>query len=236
MPTPTLELPGFHAVKHAMRFGAEDLRVWTDAPARALDLAQRSAPDVVEPLRAVLTEVDRAAFDRLGEPPHHTRVHGRATHPAWTDRSFAARPHHPVVHLERPTDAGNVGAAIRVAAALGAAGVLVEGFAGTWTPACVRGSAGLHLAVPVVDGGAEALERPIVALDPSGSPFDPVAVDAASVLAFGAEREGLTPGLLERADRVMRLPMTPGVSSLNLATAVAAAGYAIALREPGLGR
>jgi TrmH family RNA methyltransferase len=36
----------------------------------------------------------------------------------------------------------------------------------------------------------------------------------------------VSPSLRERADRVVSLPMTPGVSSLNLATALSAALYA----------
>ena len=48
---------------------------------------------------------------------------------------------------------------------------------------------------------------------------------ADAVLAFGSERHGLSDELLARADIRARLPMRAGVSSLNLATAVAAALY-----------
>ncbi len=53
------------------------------------------------------------------------------------------------------------------------------------------------------------------------------------VLAFGTERGGLSPALLARADRRVRIPMRPGVSSLNLATAVAVVLYSW---EPEEGR
>jgi TrmH family RNA methyltransferase len=46
------------------------------------------------------------------------------------------------------------------------------------------------------------------------------------VLAFGSERSGLSPGLLSAAHRSIRIPMQPGISSLNLATAVAVVLYA----------
>jgi TrmH family RNA methyltransferase len=52
------------------------------------------------------------------------------------------------------------------------------------------------------------------------------------VLAFGTEREGLSDALKARADAVVALPMRPGVSSLNLATSVSAALYALALSGP----
>ena len=47
-----------------------------------------------------------------------------------------------------------------------------------------------------------------------------------AVLAFGSERHGLGAALLARADARVGIPMRPGVSSLNLATAVAVALYA----------
>ena len=46
-----------------------------------------------------------------------------------------------------------------------------------------------------------------------------------SVLAFGTERDGLSDQLLAMADARVALPMRPGVSSLNLATAVSAVLY-----------
>jgi TrmH family RNA methyltransferase len=45
-------------------------------------------------------------------------------------------------------------------------------------------------------------------------------------LAFGSERRGLGPALRARAQVTLALPMRPGASSLNLATAVAAVLYA----------
>ena len=52
------------------------------------------------------------------------------------------------------------------------------------------------------------------------------AADPDAVLAFGSERHGLGAGLLGRADVRVGIPMRPGVSSLNLATAVAVVLYA----------
>ena len=53
-----------------------------------------------------------------------------------------------------------------------------------------------------------------------------------AVLAFGTERGGLSDDLLARADATVALPMAPGVSSLNLATAVAALLFVLKLRGP----
>ena len=49
---------------------------------------------------------------------------------------------------------------------------------------------------------------------------------AGAILAFGTERHGLTEELLDRADARLGIPMRAGVSSLNLATAVAAVLFA----------
>jgi RNA methyltransferase, TrmH family len=51
-------------------------------------------------------------------------------------------------------------------------------------------------------------------------------VPADAVLLFGTERSGLSEDLRARADATVGIPMRPGVSSLNLATAVAVLLYA----------
>ena len=50
-----------------------------------------------------------------------------------------------------------------------------------------------------------------------------------AVLAFGTERDGLSDDLLARADPRLALPMSRGVSSLNLATAVSGVLFALAV-------
>ena len=133
--------------------------------------------------------------------------------------------------LENPRHLGNLGACVRVAAAAGVAGVLTTGDRDPWHPDALRGSAGLHFALPVsrVDAIVDA-DRPLVAIDPGGDAME--ALPTRSLLAFGSERHGLSDGLLRRADLRVRLPMRTGVSSLNLATAVAATLYGFRLWEP----
>ena len=70
------------------------------------------------------------------------------------------------------------------------------------------------------------LARPLLALDPGGEPLDPGALDPRAILAFGTERHGLSDELLARADARISIPMRAGVSSLNLATSVAAVLFA----------
>ena len=65
-------LEGFHAVKHAVRFGAELLGVWTADAAELAALSARLAPDVA--LAPTVVEVERA---RGGGPARAGR-RGRA--------------------------------------------------------------------------------------------------------------------------------------------------------------
>lgn len=127
------------------------------------------------------------------------------------------------MYLEDPRNLGNLGAVVRVAAGAGAAGVVTSGQSDPWHPAALRGSAGLHFAVGVehVSELPDSLDRTVVAIDPDGQPLRPDLLSPDAVLAFGTEREGLTPQTLSACSARIRIPMEPGVSSLNLATSVA---------------
>ena len=210
----TVPLEGFHAVKHALRFAphlVHDVRVRDVAAARAL--AARLAPDVADAL------VARAG---VGEVAHHTGVQATGEEPV-EDRSVLRSRTSPLVLLDGPRSPGNAGAVVRVAAAAGASGVAVTGTLDPWHPTVLRGSAGLHYALPVLRATGDEVAGPVVVLDADGDPDADLPPDA--VLVVGAERAGVSAAVRARADVVLALPMRPGVSSLNLATAVAAALY-----------
>jgi TrmH family RNA methyltransferase len=222
-------LEGFHAIKHAIRFGGDLLGVWT-ADAEELELLRaRLAPDVEIPVAVELVDVEalRAVVPRA-------QVIAVAQRPRQPDPdSVLAGPGH-VVLLEDPRHLGNLGAVVRVCAAAGAAGVMSTGRQDPWHPDALRGSAGLHFALPVHHLKVPRTQgRELVALDPDGEELVPGSFPDAAVLAFGTERDGLSDELLRRADRRIALPMEPGVSSMNLATAVAATLYALKLGKPG---
>ena len=139
----------------------------------------------------------------------------------------------PVVLLEDPRDLGNMGACVRVAAAADVAGVLTTGGHDPWHPDALRGAAGLHYALPVCRVAAlheldtlAGARRPLLAVDPDGEPLQPGQLPERAVLAFGTERYGLSDALTARASERVSIPMRAGVSSLNLATAVAAVLFA----------
>ncbi|MGW2444901.1 TrmH family RNA methyltransferase [Streptomyces sp. NPDC001675] len=222
-------LDGFHALKHALRFGARvPVAVTTDRRA-ALALAEELAGDVRDTLDELLTEVPQATYASLVPRPHPTGVAALAVRPSREAnlRSLARTPRPaPVVVLDNPRNLGNAGAVIRLAAGFGAAGVVTTGTLDPWHPTVVRGGAGLHFATAVERLGVDELPAgPLFALDPEGEDIRGVTLPDDAVLAFGSERSGLSPEVRERADRLLALPMRPQVSSYNLATSVAMTLY-----------
>ena len=214
-------LEGFHAVKHAVRFGAELLGLWTSDADELAALSVRLAPDVVlsptvVDVSALAAVVPRAQVIALARRPRQPDPDGILALPGPA----------PVVLLEAPRHLGNLGAVVRVAAAAGAAGVITTGVQDPWHADALRGSAGLHFALPVARSRVVRTgDRPLIALDPGGTALAPGVLPPRAVLAFGTERDGLTDELLAMADARVALPMRSGVSSLNLATAVSAVLY-----------
>ncbi|MEV6997311.1 TrmH family RNA methyltransferase [Streptomyces sp. NPDC093982] len=222
-------LDGFHALKHAVRFGAEvPVAVAVDRAA-ALALADELAPDVRDALDALLTQVPESTYTSLVARPHPTGVAALAVRPprAANLEKLAHTPRTaPVVVLDNPRNLGNAGAVIRLAAGFGATGVVTTGTLDPWHPTVVRGGAGLHFATAVERLGVEELPPgPLFALDPEGDDIRGSKLPDDAVLAFGSERTGLSAELRARADHLVALPMRPQVSSYNLATSVAMTLY-----------
>ncbi|MFE5816012.1 TrmH family RNA methyltransferase [Streptomyces sp. NPDC056479] len=222
-------LDGFHALKHAVRFGAEvQVAVAVDREA-ALALADELAPDVRDTLAALLTEVPEPTYTSLVPRPHPTAVAALAVRPSRATNlgKLAHTPRlAPVVVLDNPRNLGNAGAVIRLAAGFGATGVVTTGTLDPWHPTVVRGGAGLHFATAVERLAVDELPPgPVFALDPEGDDIRGIKLPDDAVLAFGSERSGLSAELRARADHLVALPMRPQVSSYNLATSVAMTLY-----------
>ncbi|MFE8962536.1 TrmH family RNA methyltransferase [Streptomyces iakyrus] len=225
----TVLLDGFHALKHALRFGAEVPVAVTADRAAALALAEELAPDVRDALAGLLTEVPYGTYTSFVPRPHPTAVAALAVRPS-RESSLAKLAHTPrttpVVVLDNPRNLGNAGAVIRLAAGFGATGVVTTGTVDPWHPTVVRGGAGLHFATTVERLTAEELPPgPLFALDPEGDDIRGVKLPDDAVLAFGSERTGLSAELRARTDHLLSLPMRPQVSSYNLATSVAMTLY-----------
>ena len=224
-------LEGMHALKHAMRFGAQVDVVASPDPDELVRLLARVAPDIILPVAPGAVEAGtwRALTGGRALPSPCLAV---ARRPVVDTAAMLARPARLLV-LEEPRHLGNTGAVVRVAAAAGLAGVVVVGGLDPWSPTVVRAAAGLHFAVDVVhvrdlaglDMLLAASTRPIVALDPDGTPLDDVELPVDAAVVLGTERHGLSDALRARAAMRVAIPMQDGVSSLNLATAAAVLAY-----------
>ncbi len=221
-------LEGFHALKHALRFGANVLEAVAADPRQLQQLSEELAPDLVGSLAERTTPVAAEVLAELVPQAPRTGVVAIARRPDVDPAVALAEPRPaPLVLLEDPRTMGNMGACVRVAAAADAAGVLVTGPNDPWHPDALRGAAGLHFALPVASvAELPPSDRPLVAVDPSGDDLRPAELPPRAILAFGTERHGLSESLLDRADARLGIPMRTGVSSLNLATAVAAVLFA----------
>ena len=227
-------LEGFHSLKHALRFGANVIEIVTRDSDHLSTLAESLAPDLTGFPGLDVTVAPDRVFRQLSPVPPSTGVTAIARRPQSSIEDLSSTVGLPLVFLENPRSHGNIGAAIRVAAAAGAGGVMTSGAQDPWHPSALVGSAGLHFALPVAwlrgyeasQLSPEVEKRRLVAIDPKGEPLKPNAVQGGAILAFGTEREGLSPQLLSTAQSSIAIPMEPGVSSLNLATAVAVVLYA----------
>lgn len=222
---------GFHAVKHALRFDAEILEVLCSDPDVLAALARDLAPDLAQRLSAIARPIAPERLAEIAPRAARTGVVALARRRRDDEQRVLldARPA-PIVLLEQPRDLSNAGACVRVCAAADAAGVIVTGRHDPWHPDAIRGAAGLHFALPVLWlADTPSSDRPLIAMDPDGEPLSRASLPPRAILAFGSERQGLSEELLARADARARIPMRAGVSSLNLATSVSAALFAMRL-------
>ncbi len=213
----------------------------TDWPLRSVLLLPGKAAemgDVIEQAAGRGADVyvaGRAVFDRVaGFPVHRGVLALGARRPALDPIELARRTDLMVV-VEGVNDHENLGAVFRNAAAFGAGAVLLD-------PRCcdplyrraVRVSMGQVLRVPFarLSPWPAALRTltaegvALVALGPAvGESIETVAVRVPTRVAVlvGAEGPGLSPEALEAATFLARIPMAPGVDSLNVATAAAIA-------------
>jgi 23S rRNA (guanosine2251-2'-O)-methyltransferase len=145
-------------------------------------------------------------------------------------RAAAARPDGLLVLLDRVVDPGNLGAAVRTAAAAGAQGLLLagEGTAGL-TPAVAKASAGALERLPVAREARPARriawlrERGVraVALDPAGeTPWDRADLGGPLLVVAGGEERGPRTAVVEACNVSVALPMSSDLDSLNVSVAL----------------
>jgi len=207
---------------------------------RSVLLTERWLPDLhdllLERRPRVLVVDDELLAATIGFPVHRgalASLERRPVAPAEQVLASAAR----VVVLEDLTDHTNLGAIFRSAAAFGFDAVAL-------TPRCadplyrraIRTSMGAVFAVPWTRigwrDGPDLLRRigfELIALtpDPGADPLAALEPDRIPrlAIALGTEGTGLSTTWLEAAARRVRIPIEPGVDSLNVAAAAAVACY-----------
>lgn len=130
--------------------------------------------------------------------------------------------------LDGIQDPGNVGTILRTAAAAGVDQVwLGTGCADVWSPKVLRAAMGAHFTVPLVErvDGVAAMsafrgQRLITALDGAADLYD-CDLRGSLLLAFGAEGQGVSEAVAALAGLRVKIPMAPGVESLNVGAAAA---------------
>ena len=225
--TSLVVIEGFHPLKHAIRFGAELIEIVSPNLSELTALQAEYAPDIAQALKGRVAAVPEAVFERLGRVTPPTGVMAVARRPSVDIAQLLAGPSPaPVVLLENPRNLFNIGAAVRAAAAAGAAGVINTGNLDPWKPAALTSGVGLQFAIPVAQStDLPQCDRPLVAVDLGGDTLPDFHLPDGALLAFGTERQGLSQDLLNVADHRVSIPMENGVSSLNLACSVAVILY-----------
>jgi TrmH family RNA methyltransferase len=136
------------------------------------------------------------------------------------------------VFLDGVQDAGNVGAILRSAAAFGVdTAVLGPGCADPWSPKVLRAAMGGHFALRIaeVPDLAAALSEfrgtLVCAATTGGIPPDTLDLRGSLGWILGAEGQGVSAAVADRAAARASVPLAAGVESLNVAAAAAILFY-----------
>lgn len=188
------------------------------------------AYDAVEGIDAPIYVAERDVLTAVAGFDVHRGVLAVAERPPERDAGLLLAAATKVLVIDGITDAENVGALFRNAAAFGVDAVVLDPTScDPLLRRCVRVSVGNVLNVPFArcDDWAGALRAAgvaVLALSPAGEvaigdvqPIDRFA------LVVGSEGAGLSDAALAAADQRVRIPMARGVDSLNVATAAAVA-------------
>ncbi len=217
---------GVRAVEELLR---SNLRIQGVLTAPQLDGAPRG-----QALRAAVaargvdvSNVTEAEFRTAAETESPQGALAIAEIPSYALSQFTSRPSLRLLVLDGVQDPGNVGTILRTAAALGAdATIALPGTVDLWNAKVVRGAMGASFHHPAlhssVDDLMAFLDREKIDLwgaDAGGEPVGSVPAPQRLALAMGNEGAGLSSTVRERTTRVVSLPISGAIESLNVAVA-----------------
>ena len=182
------------------------------------DIARRAVESV---------EVDEKDFLTAADTDHPQGVLAIADVPADTLASLAFPPLTRVLVLDAVQDPGNAGTLVRTAAALGVVAVVaLPGTADLWNAKAVRSGVGAQFRIAAVHASPEELSEVLAAqritlwgADAGGEPVDAARAPARLALAVGNEGSGLSAAVRAASEKLVGLPMSAAVESLNVSVA-----------------
>ena len=217
---------GVRSVEELLR---SDLRVKGVLTAPQLDGAPRGVA-----LRTKIAErgvdtanVNETEFRSAAETESPQGVIAIAEIPEYSLSALSGRATLRLLILDGVQDPGNVGTILRTSAALGAdATIALPGTVDLWNAKVVRGAMGASFHHPSCNAAADDLFAFLAAesvelwgADVSGDPVDDTSPPSRLALAVGNEGAGLSSSVRERAAKMVSLPISGPVESLNVAVA-----------------
>jgi 23S rRNA (guanosine2251-2'-O)-methyltransferase len=231
-----IQMEGRNAVFEALK-GNRVVRVMIAHDVKNAGQHMRTISDLSRGNSVLIESTTLAELDRLSATGHHQGIiayvkppNGRSLKHILRDAGRTVC----VLLLHQVQDPRNLGAILRTAASTGVSCVLIPKRQSVdMTPAVHRVSMGGSLYVPVVKQSlysALKLLRTegirIIGVDPSGSmDYFSENLSGAIALVLGGEDRGISPPLLARCDRVVRIPMLGRLKTLNVSVATAIVLY-----------
>jgi RNA methyltransferase, TrmH family len=172
--------------------------------------------------------VDHREFASAAETESPQGILAVAEVPDRSLEPLASRASLRVLVLDAVQDPGNVGTIVRTAAALGAdATVALPGTVDLWNAKVVRSGMGAHFHHLCLAGTWDDLDTfrrqvpfDLWAADATGEPLShSTAAPARVAIVVGNEGGGLSPAARERATKLVAIPISQPVDSLNVAVA-----------------
>jgi TrmH family RNA methyltransferase len=217
---------GVRAVEELLR---STLRIEGVLTAPQLDSAPRGAE-----LRALLsdrkieaTAINEAEFRSAAETESPQGVLAIAEIPQHSFASLQGKAELRLLVLDSVQDPGNVGTILRTAAALGVdATVALPGTVDLWNAKVVRGTMGasfrqaaFHSTVDELFAFLDTENLELWGAETDGEPIDSAKAPPRLALAVGNEGAGLSSSIRARATRLVSLPISDAVESLNVSVA-----------------
>jgi len=229
--SPVMCVEGVRLLEEAL---AEGVRFDTILTSPRLDAAERGSAlhERLAGSGAPLLSATDAVLESISDAAGSRGVAGLAYKKTWKcDDIFPTGRAPLVVVAWGVQDPGNLGTIIRTADASGATGVIAaSGAACPYNTKCIRATAGSIFRLPIIeaDNGPEAIQmlesRGVALIGTAlagGERHVDVDLTQPAAVIVGGEGGGLPQDVLGLCDRTMRIPIRPGVESLNVASAVA---------------